>query len=448
MVKYLLVIQMKKIRIYILLIVTFFSLALFACKNDDHIDKAREMVVSLIPMQVKGDFTLLDNYNDVVITYTSSNSEVLAIDGKLASYMMPEKDEIVTITATFTYKNNKETKDIIVIVSKYEHDETNVLEKTIDDYKEEVEKSINEFFESIDFEGLKDDDIARFNKIHQDALESIKNLSSELEIDEVARSFYDDINNLKKELALKDDIDVSDASLISYYDGVDLNLRGTSMLLSLRKLITDTHTTITSYDDLKKYTIRTDRDPSNSNNIILIYSKASVKGTWDGGSTWNREHVWPQSKGWFKTSGAGSDIHHLRPEDPGVNSSRGNKAFGPLTNSYYYCPQDSSKGDVARIIFYLLVRYPESENYPITNVAYSMEMLLEWNELDPVDNLEKNRNEEAYSIQGNRNPFIDYAKFATIIWDYKKDVSKDSEIVIIIQINYCIIDNKNRFYEI
>ena len=80
--------------------------------------------------------------------------------------------------------------------------------------------------------------------------------------------------------------------------------------------------------------------------------------------------------GWFGTSGAGADMHHLRPCDPGVNSSRGNKKFG--TASGYY---DASKhgadyrGDVARIIFYLMVRYPESDNYSFSSVCEGVQVL-------------------------------------------------------------------------
>ena len=44
------------------------------------------------------------------------------------------------------------------------------------------------------------------------------------------------------------------------------------------------------------------------------------------------------------------------------------------------------------------------------------DILLEWNDLDPVDSLERTRNEEAFKIQGNRNPFIDYSDFADMIF--------------------------------
>ena len=74
------------------------------------------------------------------------------------------------------------------------------------------------------------------------------------------------------------------------------------------------------------------------------------------------------------------------------------------------------KGDTARILFYLFTRYSQADSYRFTAVAQSLEMLLEWNRLDPVDEWEMERNNETAKIQGNRNPFIDHPEFADIIW--------------------------------
>ena len=70
-----------------------------------------------------------------------------------------------------------------------------------------------------------------------------------------------------------------------------------------------------------------------------------------------------------------------------------------------------------------MVRYQEADNYKVTATATSMEMLLEWNKLDPVDDLERTRNEEAYDIQGNRNPFIDNYLYADMIWSDTIDLT-------------------------
>ena len=221
----------------------------------------------------------------------------------------------------------------------------------------------------------------------------------------------------------------------TYYDGIDLTLTGSALKSELRDLITSTHSKKTSYDDLKTAYAKTDKDPNKSGNMILFYSGLSVKASWDGADTWNREHMWPQSKSWFKTSGAGSDLHHIRPTDTDVNNRRGNLPFSEVsggtevlaschgnasTGCYigggYFEPADRVKGDTARIIFYLLTRYSESDSYSITQVAQSMDMLLRWNELDPVDDWEYTRNEETAKIQGNRNPFIDCSGLAEVIW--------------------------------
>lgn len=212
-----------------------------------------------------------------------------------------------------------------------------------------------------------------------------------------------------------------ESSVLSYFSTDDLyyisanGLNKEDLKLSLRSIISVV-IKIETYDDLRVDLALTDADPNNSSNIILMYTGYSVSNKWDGGNTWNREHVWPQSLGWFKTTGAGADLHHIKPTNPSENSSRGNKLYGSTTNSKYYEPRDEVKGDIARIIFYLMVRYEEADNYTFKTVAESKELLLSWNELDPVDNFEKNRNEVAYSIQGNRNPFIDHPECANLIW--------------------------------
>lgn len=201
-----------------------------------------------------------------------------------------------------------------------------------------------------------------------------------------------------------------------YYDGVSLNLVGTALKAELRELVQSTHKKYTSYADCKTYLPNIDEDPNNPNNMILFYTGESVVKSQDLQNDWNREHVWAQSlaKGWFTTSGAGSDLHHIRPCNIQVNSARGNQKFGE--SSSYYEPSDEYKGDVARIIFYLMIAYSESDSFSFTSIAESQAILLEWNELDPVSNLEILRNDKVEDIQGNRNPFIDYPYLANSIW--------------------------------
>ena len=233
-----------------------------------------------------------------------------------------------------------------------------------------------------------------------------------------------------------------------YYSSISSSETGEELKDSLRTLITSTHTTKTSYDDCSDPSIveKTDGDPNNSGNIILFWSGLSIESTWDSGTSWNREHVWPQSQGWFSTSGAGADLHHIRPVDPSVNGKHSNYPYGEVSGDYYvttsstngsvvtdakyyngvFEPGDSKKGDCARIIFYLLVRYEDSDNYDISNVATSMDLLLEWNNNDPVDSSEISRNNAVYDIQGNRNPFIDNSNYANLIWDEENASTGDN----------------------
>lgn len=202
----------------------------------------------------------------------------------------------------------------------------------------------------------------------------------------------------------------------TYYDDVDLTLTGNALKAVLRELLQDTHKVYTSYKDCKTKLPYVDEDLNNSNNMILFYTGQSIVKSQDLNNDWNREHVWPKSLGWFEETGAGSDLHHIRPCKPSLNSSRGNKKFGTSTNANYFCPDDSYKGDVARIIFYLMVAYNEADRYSFTSVAQSLTMLLDWNELDPVSEGEIVRNDKIEDIQGNRNPFIDYPELADQIW--------------------------------
>jgi len=196
---------------------------------------------------------------------------------------------------------------------------------------------------------------------------------------------------------------------MAYYDSA-AGLSGQALLEELHDIINDGFKQM-SYDDAKWVLAESDRDPNNSGNVILVYTRESVKGPWSY-PTWNREHTWPQSK--LTASGQKADMHNLKPADVQENSSRGNKPFGNVTSGSTYEPPTEAKGDVARILFYMATMY-SSLNIE-SGVVGNLDMLLEWNELDPVDEFEMNRNEVIYGIQGNRNPFIDNPEFADLIW--------------------------------
>ncbi len=215
---------------------------------------------------------------------------------------------------------------------------------------------------------------------------------------------------------------------------------GEALKTALHNIIDD-HQTL-SYDAVWGALRNTDEDPNNPNNVILLYSGRSQSKTTNGGGVndWNREHVWAKSHGDFGTAqGPGTDLHHLRPTDVTVNSTRGNLDFDNGGNeqseapgNYYdsdsWEPRDEVKGDVARMIFYMDVRYEGDSgevdlemNNNVNNGSApymgKMSVLLEWNEEDPVDEREIRRNNIIYEqYQGNRNPFIDHPEWAEMIW--------------------------------
>jgi endonuclease I len=172
-----------------------------------------------------------------------------------------------------------------------------------------------------------------------------------------------------------------------------------------------------------------DEHPYNSAEVWQIYVEHGInKASHVSGSTgWNREHVWAKSHGDFGTSpGPGTDGHNLRASDALENSNRGNLDFddvnGPRTkNASYYEPPLSAKGDVARSIFYMALRYGYTvDNGSGTETRHGrLDALLEWSELDPVDPYEIRRNNIIYSYQNNRNPFIDHPELVKYIFGDK-----------------------------
>lgn len=191
----------------------------------------------------------------------------------------------------------------------------------------------------------------------------------------------------------------------------------------------------------------TDEDPANTNNVILLYAGRSQAKTFRAGlsnslDAWNREHVWAKSHGFPNESQYGyTDLHHLRPADVSINSSRGNKDFDvggtPLTeapenktDTDSFEPRNAVKGDVARMIFYMDVRYEGNDDsgtpdLSVPNIAPTgstapqmgkLCVLLAWHLADPVDSFEARRNHRIFELQKNRNPFIDNPQWAKAIY--------------------------------
>jgi endonuclease I len=210
-----------------------------------------------------------------------------------------------------------------------------------------------------------------------------------------------------------------------------------------------------------------DEDPNNPNNTLDVYKNASYPKAGGGNSNYEREHIWPNSYG-FPDDGTDNypytDCHSLFLANGSYNASRGNNPYrfcsascterateanngqGGGTGVY---PGNSNwrtgsgpsgtwetwigrRGDVARALFYLDVRYEggfhgvtgvaepdliltDDQSLIVTSgdenasVAYMgmLADLLQWHRQDPVDGVERHRNDVVATFQGNRNPFVD-----------------------------------------
>jgi uncharacterized protein len=230
---------------------------------------------------------------------------------------------------------------------------------------------------------------------------------------------------------------VDNGTVSTYYANAN-GLTGATLKTALHNII-KVQTKIT-YSQVTEALKDTDEDPNNPNNVILLYKGTSqAKSTFGGNANdWNREHVWAQSHGNFGTVvGPGTDIHHLKPTDASVNSSRGNLDFDNGGTFHSECTQckfdgdsweapDRVKGDIARMLMYMAVRYEGNGEIDLELVNYTgtsgplhgkLSTLLQWHAQDPVDAFEMRRNNVIYEkYQGNRNPFIDHPEYATMIW--------------------------------
>ena len=236
---------------------------------------------------------------------------------------------------------------------------------------------------------------------------------------------------------------------------------GDSLRSALQAIITSNHSVV-SYTGLWTAYGSSDLIPSGSNagKVWDMYSdhgdgtgssyyytySSDQCGSYSGeGSCYNREHSWPKS--WFdEASPMYSDLVHVVPTDGYVNGRRSNYAFGIVgtatwtsengsklgspssqmtswgcSESTVFEPIDVFKGDFARIYFYMATRYwGTTESGPMTSTNFSLlswaqTMLVQWNDNDEVSSKETNRNNAIQTVQGNRNPFVDYPGLVTII---------------------------------
>ncbi|UOU98672.1 endonuclease [Chryseobacterium daecheongense] len=245
-----------------------------------------------------------------------------------------------------------------------------------------------------------------------------------------------------------------------YYDGT-AGLTGANLKSKLRQIITNGHQDH-GYNGLWTGYQTTDIDNfyENDGTVLDIYSEnptgvdpynytpgSNQCGNYSSeGDCYNREHIVPQSL-FNESSPMVSDIHFIRPTDGKVNGMRSNFPFGKVGTATFnslngsklgnsvsagysgtvFEPIDAFKGDVARMIFYFVTRYGTqlsgfSSGNMLGNTEYpglqqwELNQLLAWNALDPVSPAEIARNNNSYTFQGNRNPYIDNPSFVDQVW--------------------------------
>ncbi len=233
-----------------------------------------------------------------------------------------------------------------------------------------------------------------------------------------------------------------------YYNGTD-GLAGNDLRYKLRTII-DNHTII-SYKSLwkaYKYT-----DEYSNGKIWDIYSNCSFTYSSDQCGSYvnvcdcyNREHTVPKS--WFgEASPMVSDLFQVLPTDGKVNGERSNYPYGecssgtswgtgkkgsctyPGFSGTVFEPADEYKGDLARIYFYMVTRYnvtgwhqdPEHHSNDVFSgdafTSWTLNMLLDWNDQDPVSQKEIDRNNVIYNnYQHNRNPYVDHPEWVCAVF--------------------------------
>ena len=230
----------------------------------------------------------------------------------------------------------------------------------------------------------------------------------------------------------------------NYYSNLN-GLAGEDLIITLKEIISNTDLVRAhSYSDVKEILKEADVNPENSNQVWLVYteqprSKIDFQTTSSNVGKWNREHTFPRSRGGFNNISAdsyadgidqywqtsidslrhaNSDAHGIRASDGPENSSRGNKHYGDYNGPTGNL--NSFKGDVARSVLFLSLRY---NGLDIVNgftetigQLGDLQTILSWNNLDPVDDFEKNRNNVIYNWQNNRNPLIDLPELVNYIW--------------------------------
>lgn len=233
--------------------------------------------------------------------------------------------------------------------------------------------------------------------------------------------------------------EVSDTAseLASYYSSISDSDSGTSLLSKLQSLNSTKRKKTMGYSTIGTGTsgavIYTDYDLNNTakdSNGQTYGTKVASFYTKTAATSWNREHMWPNSHGGNNVE---ADILHTRPTISSENSSRGNSFYVEGKNSstsgwdpYTAGYAEWCRGECARVILYCVVAYPSftlsdadshsTSNSNKDNMMGNMNTLIKWHFNYLPNVYEKNRNDGAEYLQGNRNPFVDHPEYVARIW--------------------------------
>ena len=214
-----------------------------------------------------------------------------------------------------------------------------------------------------------------------------------------------------------------------YYKNINFNQEISSLKSDLQERLNDGFKGLV-YSDASYYLQYTDEAFNGNGYLYGIYDGSYIVPKWESGRTWNKEHLWPVSRlPHTEREGIseGSDLFNLRACNSSINSSRGNNYYSEEGDSGYFPNEDKGdhRGDVARSIFYMGLKYESLGLRVVENPRYDkdnifemgkLSTLLKRNEEDPVDEFERQRNNRIYEYQGNRNPFVDYPELADKIY--------------------------------
>lgn len=238
-------------------------------------------------------------------------------------------------------------------------------------------------------------------------------------------------------------------SIKTYYSDA-IGKKGSELRDAIAAIISQDYIELTYTPGIWDLTKEADEDPLDNSMVWLSYEektnlKSNQQGSNGGAGKWNREHIWARSRGIGETSdkGPATDGHNLRAEDSAVNSAKSNRdfeekegdeSFYGTHGTYSYVPKKSARGDVARTLMYMAVRWKKDYKLVLDDMAYNssnesrqgkISDLLEWHGKDPVDPYEIRRNNVVYKHQKNRNPFVDHPELVDFIFGDKQDKEWD-----------------------